>query len=46
MERINLTLPTKYKEIFFELAEKEGISASELLRRWIYENNHQNKQED
>jgi hypothetical protein len=39
MERINLTLPISYKEIFQSLADSEGISMSELLRQWIKENN-------
>jgi hypothetical protein len=37
MEKINLTLPSQYKIDFIEMASEEGISASELLRRWIRE---------
>jgi uncharacterized protein with PIN domain len=37
MKRINLCLPSHYKELFFEIAKEDGISASELLRRWIHE---------
>jgi hypothetical protein len=37
MIRLSLSVPQQYKDDFFALAEKEGISASELLRCWIRE---------
>lgn len=38
MQRLNLTLPEKYKKRLKQYAEEKELSISEVLRHWIDEN--------